>query len=182
MSVQLAVEERSRSSVGDGVRKRLLAGIPVTERRVQLAGISTAVLEGGDGPPLVLLHGPGEFAAKWMRVIPELVTAHRIVAPDLPGHGASEVAPGRLDADRVFAWLGELIDRTCATPPALVGHLLGGAIAARFASDQSHRVSRLVLVGTLGLGPFRPSPTFALALVRFLARPTERTQDRLWRR
>ena len=54
-------------------RERLLAGIPVTERRLQLAGVSTAVLEGGDGPPIVLLHGPGEFAAKWMRVIPDLV-------------------------------------------------------------------------------------------------------------
>ena len=49
-------------------RERLLAGMPVTERRLELAGISTAVLEGGDGPPVVLLHGPGEYAAKWMRV------------------------------------------------------------------------------------------------------------------
>ena len=45
-------------------RERLLAGLPVTERRLQLAGVSTAVLEGGDGPPVVLLHGPGEFAAR----------------------------------------------------------------------------------------------------------------------
>ena len=61
--------------------------MPVTERRLQLAGVSTAVLEGGDGPPVVLLHGPGEYAAHWMRVIPDLVTTHRVVAPDLPGHG-----------------------------------------------------------------------------------------------
>ena len=49
---------------GETLRKRLLAGIPVTERRFRLAGVSTAVLEGGDGPPIVLLHGPGEYAAK----------------------------------------------------------------------------------------------------------------------
>ena len=84
----------------DGPRAQLLAGIPVTERRLELAGVSTAVLEGGDGPPVVLLHGPGEFAAKWMRVIPDLVTTHRVVAPDLPGHGASEVRRRPLDADR----------------------------------------------------------------------------------
>ena len=76
-------------------RERLLAGIPVTERRLTLAGISTAVLEGGDGPPIVLLHGPGEFAAKWMRVIPDLVKSHRVVAPDLPGHGATERSTAR---------------------------------------------------------------------------------------
>jgi len=46
----------------------LLAGLPVTERRLQLAGVSSAVLDGGDGPPIVLLQG--EFAAVWMRVIP----------------------------------------------------------------------------------------------------------------
>ena len=47
----------------DAARERLLAGIPVTERRLELAGVSTAVLEGGDGPPIVLLHGPGSSAA-----------------------------------------------------------------------------------------------------------------------
>jgi pimeloyl-ACP methyl ester carboxylesterase len=170
------------SAVAEDAREQLLAGLPVKERRLQLAGISTAVLEGGDGPPVILLHGPGEYAAKWMRVIPDLVATHRVVAPDLPGHGTSEVTGGPLDADRVFAWLDELIERTCTSPPALVGHLLGGAIAARFASGHSHRLSRLVLVGALGLGRFRPAPSFALALIRHLARPTERTHDRLWQR
>ena len=55
----------------------MLAGLPVTERRLQLAGVSSAVLDGGDGPPIVLLQG--EFAAVWMRVIPELVTTHCVM-------------------------------------------------------------------------------------------------------
>ena len=178
---ELEVEQRSRSSAGEDARERLLAGMPVTDQRLQLAGVSTAVLEGGAGPPVVLLHGPGEFAATWMRVIPDLVKTHRVVAPDLPGHGASEVADSSLDTDRVLAWLGELIERTCAAPPALVGHLLGGAIAARFAIDQGDRVSRLILVDAYGLGWLRPTPRFALGMIGFLARPTERTQDRLFR-
>jgi pimeloyl-ACP methyl ester carboxylesterase len=65
-------------------RERLLAGLPVTERRCALAGVSTAVLEGGDGPPMVLLHGPGEFAATWLPVLPQLARTHRVIAPDLP--------------------------------------------------------------------------------------------------
>jgi pimeloyl-ACP methyl ester carboxylesterase len=64
------------------------------------------------------------------RVIPDLVTTHRVVAPDLPGHGATGLPDGPLDHDRVRTWLGELIERTSASPPVLVGHLLGGAIAA----------------------------------------------------
>ena len=58
-----------KTTATDGLREQLLAGLPVAERRLELAGISTAVLAGGDGPPIVLLHGPGEFAAKWLRVI-----------------------------------------------------------------------------------------------------------------
>jgi hypothetical protein len=60
MAIQARTNERpSRSLTGDDAREGLLAGLPVTERRLQLADVSTAVLEGGDGPPVVLLHGPG---------------------------------------------------------------------------------------------------------------------------
>ncbi|MGE5125144.1 MAG: alpha/beta fold hydrolase [Betaproteobacteria bacterium] len=164
-----------------GHRDRLLAGLPVTERRLQLAGVSTAVLEGGAGPTIVLLHGPGEFAGKWRRVIPDLVKTHRVIAPDLPGHGASNVLDGRVDADGMLAWLGGLIERSCPSPPTVVGHVLGGAIAARFAISRGDRLGRLVLVDSLGLAPFRPRPRFALAMIGFLARPTEGTYARFMR-
>jgi pimeloyl-ACP methyl ester carboxylesterase len=179
-SGQRDVEERGRRSLGGDARERLLAAIPVSERWLQLAGVSTAVLEGGDGPPVVLLHSSGEFAALWMRVIPDLVTTHRVVAPDLPGHGASEVADGQLDADLVVGWLGALIGQTCPSPPVLVGHGLGGAIAARFAIAHPNRLRGLVLVDAFGLGPFEPAPSFGLALNGFLEQPTEHTRDGLF--
>ena len=163
-------------------RERLLTRIPAGERRLHLAGVPTALLEGGHGPPLVLLHGQGEFAATWMRVIPELVRTHRVVAPDLPGHGASGVGDEDLDRDRVLAWLDELIRQTCATPPVLVGHLLGGAIAARFAVRHNDRLDRLVLVDTCGLRWYRPTAGFGMAMLGFMARPTDRSRDRLFQR
>ena len=178
MSSQREVEERDGRSADHNTRERMLAELPVTERRLQLAGISSAVLEGGDGPPVLLLHGPGEFAALWGRVIPDLVSTHRVVAPDLPGHGATGLPDGPLDHDRVRTWIGELIERTCASPPALVGHLLGGAIAARFASERRDQLSRLVLVDSFGLSWNRTSPRFALPLLVYIARPTEHTRDR----
>jgi pimeloyl-ACP methyl ester carboxylesterase len=163
-------------------RERLLSGLPVTERRLDLNGVSTAVLEGGNGPPIVLLHGPGEHAAKWFQVLPELATTHRVVAPDLPGHGASDVTGGTLDIDRVLGWLDDLIECTCPTPAVLVGHALGGAIAARHAVDRGERIRNLVLVDALGLTAFQPAPEFALALGEFMSKPTEDTHDRLWSR
>ncbi len=168
----------STQGVGERARERMLAGIPVSERRLPLAGMSTAVLEGGDGPTMVLLHGPGEFAAAWLPVLPDLIRTHRVIAPDLPGHGATGTPDAPLDADRVLRWLGELIEHTCPAPPMLVGRVVGGAIGARFAADHGARLDRLVLVDTLGLTPFEPAPRFGLALHRFLAQPTVGTYDR----
>ena len=164
------------------LRKRLLAGLPVEERRRRLNGVSTAVLEGGEGPPVVLLHGPGEYAAKWLRVIPDLVRMHRVIAPDLPGHGASESMGGVVDVDGVLAWLDDLIQCTCAAPPVLVGHIIGGAIAVRFAARHGERLSRLVLTDALGLVPFEPTQEFGEALGEFVEHPTEATHDQLWSR
>jgi pimeloyl-ACP methyl ester carboxylesterase len=176
MTRQLIVQDGSRREASEEARRRLLAGAPVTERRLDLAGVSTAVLEGGAGPDVVLLHGQGGWAGVWLPVLPDLVGTHHIIAPDLPGLGASETPGGPPHADRVLAWLGELIDRTCATPPVLVGISLGGSIAARFAADHSNRLDRLVLVDTGGLvGRVRPAPGALLALIRHSVRPSERT-------
>jgi pimeloyl-ACP methyl ester carboxylesterase len=180
MTTQHEVEEGGRRTVGEAARERLLSGLPVTERRLQLTGVSTAVLEGGDGPPIVLLQG--EFAAVWMRVIPELVKTHRVIAPDLPGLGASQVSDGPPDVNSVLTWLDELIEQTCAIPPVLVGKGPAGALAARFAIEHSDRLDRLVLVDTHGLDRFRPAPGMALSFFGVLLRPTERGLQRGFRR
>ena len=177
MSRQRIVEDGRRRADGDDARRRVLAGAPVAERRLDLAGVSTAVLEGGDGPPVVLLHGQGGWSGMWLPFIPDLMKTHRVIAADLPGLGASEVPDGPPDAARVLAWLDELIQRTCQGPPALVGASLGASIAARFAIAHPDRLSRLVLVAAGSLSRFRPAPAVLLALVRFIARPTERTQQ-----
>jgi pimeloyl-ACP methyl ester carboxylesterase len=169
----------TQRSAGEDPRARLLSGLLVTERRLRLAGVSTSVLEGGGGPPMVLLAG--EFAAVWMRVIPDLVTTHRVIAPDLPGLGASEVPDGSPDAASALAWLDELIDSTCAIPPVLVGKGAAGALAARFSIDHSDRVDRLVLVDTYGLDRFRPPPGMALSFIGVLLRPSERGLQRSFR-
>jgi pimeloyl-ACP methyl ester carboxylesterase len=159
------------------IRKQLLARLPLVERRTTIAGVSTAYLEGGDGPTLVLLHGPGEFAATWLPVLPQLVRTYHVVAPDLPGHGATE-AGEELTGPLVLDWLDGLIEHTCASPPSLVGRVVGGAIGARLAIDRPQRLAHLVLVDTLGLAPFEPAPRFALAMHRFLGEPDRLNYER----
>ena len=173
-------KDHAHDDSSDGARERLLAGLPVKETNLVLAGIDTTVLTGGQGSPIVLLHGPGEHALKWLRIFPELVKGHRVVAPDLPGHGTSGAIAGPFGIDRLVAWLEELIARTCESPPILVGQIVGGAIAAHFAATRPNRLRGLVLADTLGLAPFQPAPDFAAALMAFLAEPTAENHDGLW--
>lgn len=167
---------------GEQARAQLLACLPMKERRLPAAGIMTAVLEAGDGPPVVLLHGPGANAAHWARILPALVARYRVLAPDLPGHGASATGDSALDGERVLRWLAELCAQTCTAAPALVGQLLGGSIAARFAIRHPDRLTRLVLVDSFGLSPFQPAPQFMLALTQFQTEPSHRTHEQLWRK
>lgn len=172
-------EETDRAR-GRSHRQRLLQGLPVSERRLQLAGLTTAVVEGGEGPPLVLLHGPGEHAAKWVRVLPQLLETHRVVAPDLPGHGAVEGIEATINVDRVMAWLADLIASTCESAPILLGHVVGGAVALRFTAVAAGSVEQLILVDSLGLAPFAPEAMFGEALGRWIEQPDAETHDGVW--
>jgi len=170
--------DTARRATDDGIRAGTIQDLPLRERRLEPAGIPTVVLEGGEGPSVVLLHGPGEFAALWSRVVPPLTETHRVVVPDLPGHGDSGMpGDGPLDAERWLYWLRDLIVQTCAGPPALIGHLAGGALALRHVIDGGP-AERIVLVDSAGLAVGRPAPSFAGPLAAFLAHPTERSRDR----
>jgi pimeloyl-ACP methyl ester carboxylesterase len=175
-----APARRPRAGTLESPREHLLAGLPVTERRLSLNGVATAVLEGGEGAPVVLLHGPGAYGAQWLRIIPDLATTHHVIAPDLPGHGESGMFAGPPDPGLMSGWLDDLIECTCAAPPVLVGSTLGGAVAARFAADHGERIAGLVLVDALGLAEFRPTAEFGAALGEYLSSPGSLTHDRLW--
>lgn len=180
MNTKITTDQEKKYITTNKNRKQLLEDLPVTEHKINLAGISSAVLAGGEGAPIILLHGPGESSLWWMRVIPIFVKTNRVIVPDLPGHGSSKVNSDRLDTELVFNWLSELIEKTCSIPPTLVGNILGGSIAARFSVDHGKQVDQLVLVNSLGLGKFRPSPRFAFGLFRFMIWPTEKNFHRFF--
>ena len=126
-----------QSDTDETARDRLLAGVPVSPRRLEPAGVPTFVLEGGAGPPVVLLHGPAGNAAHWARVLPELARTHRVIVPDLPGHGESAAA----DPARAIAWLDDVIE----------AHLHGAAGAGRLRARRGDR-------RPLRRRPRRPAP------------------------
>ena len=162
---------------GGDARARMLAGLSLGERRLAVAGVSTVVLEGGRGTPLILLHGGIECGgAVWAPVAQVLAETHHVVVPDLPGLGESEPVE-RLDA--AFAdWLRALIGMTCEEPPALVAHSLAGGLAARFAARHRDLLRKLVIYAAPGIGPYRIPLGLRVVAMRFGLRPTERNAER----
>ena len=159
-------------------RERMLAGVPVEERRLRLAGVSTSLLEAGDGPPLVLLHGAIESGgAYWAPVIERLAERHRVVVPDVPGLGESEPVDD-LTPDVFAEWFRALLRETCEDRPTLVGHSMGGSLAARYAVRHGESLSRLVIYAGTGVGPYRIPVGLAIRAIMFDLRPSEKNAER----
>ena len=163
---------------GGDARARMLAGLPLGERRLAVAGVSTVVLEGGSATPLILLHGGIECGgAMWAPVAQALTESHRVVVPDLPGLGESEPVE-RLDTAAFADWLRALIGLTCEEPPTLVAHSLTGGPAARFAARHGDLLRKLVIYAAPAIGPYRMPLGLRVVATRFGLRPTERNAER----
>ncbi len=125
----------------------------IEERRVVVGDMSTHYLTGGEGPPLVLLHGHGDSSEIWRRVLPALARTHRVYAPDTPGAGNSaKLAAYSLPPAFYSDFLAKFLDSLGLARAALVGHSHGGNTALRLALAAPERVTALGLVDSSGLG------------------------------
>jgi 2-hydroxy-6-oxonona-2,4-dienedioate hydrolase len=131
---------------------RLLAscGVQVASRRVRLADptVSVRVLEAGDGPPLVLVHGSGMSASTWAPLMPYLAT-NRLIALDLPGFGLSDPFDyaGRPLRSHAVAQLTSLLDALDLERVPIVGTSLGGMWALCLALGAPDRVAAVASLG-----------------------------------
>jgi pyruvate dehydrogenase E2 component (dihydrolipoamide acetyltransferase) len=121
---------------------------------VEVDGRAVSYLEmgEGEGPPLVLIHGFGGDLNNWMFNQLALAEARRVIALDLPGHGASSKDVGEGDLAALAAAVAGLLDALSIERAHLAGHSLGGAVALRLALDRPGRVASLTLLAPAGLG------------------------------
>jgi len=127
-------------------------------RDVVLAdGVRLRLVEAGrpDAPPVLLVHGFGASAFQWRELMPRLAAAGwHVLAPDLPGHGFSELVlpDGEYSREAFARRLWMLLDALGVPRAPIVGHSMGGAIAAEMAWQHPERVSRLALLSPAGFG------------------------------
>ena len=119
---------------------------------VEVNGHRIRYFEGGDGPPLLLIHGLGSSAEDWALILRGFTKAHRVYAPDLLGWGGSDKPR---DGDYSIAAETELVrgflDAVHLPRADVAGLSMGGWVALRLAALHPERVQRLVLIDSVGL-------------------------------
>jgi pyruvate dehydrogenase E2 component (dihydrolipoamide acetyltransferase) len=156
-------------AVPEGEIDRFVAGFAVPEpaaesatdaetpqpRELEVAGQRLRYLEMGEGDslPVVLVHGFGADLNTWMFTQPALAEGRRVIALDLPGHGGSAKEVGTGDAERLTDPVEGAVTALGLERFHLVGHSMGGAIAAALALRRPERAATLTLIAPAGFGP-----------------------------
>lgn len=135
-----------------GRRVREPAELPGFEERiVDVRAVRMRALVGGDGPPLVLVHGLTGAASNFVELAPLLATRFRVLVPELPGHGGSSPLPAAPNLDAFAERVRGVAAAEGMLPAAFVGHSLGALVALRLAMRRPQDVRALVLAGAAGI-------------------------------
>ena len=134
------------------------SGVQLAGRLLDVAGCETYVVDApaqssSSLPPVVLLHGYGDTADAWRRVVPPLARRRRVIAIDVPPFGRSGDPPDCFEDDLIGCYqefFPALFDELEIERAAFVGHSLGGAMALTVALEAPSLVDRLVLVAPAG--------------------------------
>ncbi len=148
------------SHPGDGGPGGRSAWIAVDWREhagwVEVDGRWANVVELGDGPPILFVHGLSGCWQNWLEQLPAFAERHRVIAVDLPGFGGSQLPAREISIAGYAAFLDRLCERLGVEEPlTVVGNSMGGFVAAELAIAVPERVERLVLVSAAGISSDR---------------------------
>jgi pimeloyl-ACP methyl ester carboxylesterase len=122
------------------------------EWQIDLHGHRAVYRIAGSGPPVVLIHGMINSSRHWKRVALALADRYTVIAPDLLGHGDSATPRGDYSLGAHAATIRDLLAAIGVGPATIVGHSLGGGVAMQYFWQAPHRVERLALISSGGLG------------------------------
>lgn len=104
------------------------------------------VWEGGSGPAMIFLHGAGDQAGTWSKIVPEFIGQYHVIVPDIAGHGESEPQTGPLKVDTLLASVDAVVQHAGGKPVILVGNSMGGLLSMLYARQHPQRVARLIVI------------------------------------
>ncbi|MGI9111721.1 MAG: alpha/beta fold hydrolase [Gaiellaceae bacterium] len=158
------------------------------ERRADVEGVELRYFTGGEGDPLVLVHGLGGSAANWVELLAAASGRFRVLVPDLPGHGGSGRATRGSGMSQFADVVAGLIEREDAAPAIVAGHSLGGLVALRLAHRRPELVRALLLAAPAGIATRTRVVQRVVTLVglirpgRWVAPFRHRYSERVWYR
>ena len=152
-----------------------LYDVEIGGRRVRFcdygpSGSDSGSAAASDAPPVVMLHGLGGAWQNWLENIPRIAQERRVIAPDLPGHGCSEMPADKISISGFGRCVEELCERLDLGEVVFVGNSTGGFTGTEVAIQHPDRVAGLVLVSAAGItiNDLRRQPTMTGArLVAF---------------
>jgi len=124
----------------------------ILSKRIKVDDLDIRYFTGGEGEPLVIVHGGSHGASAWLDNVRELSENYTIYIPDLPGFGQSQPLAGDYYIPELTEFLDKFSHSLGLNSFHLVGHSLGGSIALHYALRFPHKIKKLVLVSSMCLG------------------------------
>jgi pimeloyl-ACP methyl ester carboxylesterase len=125
------------------------------QRWLTVAGNPVNVIELGEGPAVVFVHGLSGSWPNWLEQLPAFAEEHRAIAMDLPGFGHSPMPSEPITISLYARILDELMDLLGVSAATVVGNSMGGFVSTELAIAFPQRVERLVLVSAAGISTYR---------------------------
>jgi pimeloyl-ACP methyl ester carboxylesterase len=119
---------------------------------IKVGHVDIHYLAGGEGEPLIVIHGGGDSGRAWRRNAAELSKYYQVYIPDLPGFGRSKAISEDFDLSSYVTFVEDFSCSLGLGHFHLLGHSLGGGIALHYALNFPHKIRRLVLISSLCLG------------------------------
>jgi len=124
----------------------------IQSNNIRVGELDIHYLSGGQGAPLLVIHGGGDGARAWRKNMEELAESYTICVPDLPGFGSSQPMEGNYYIPELIEFVDGFAHKLELKRFHLMGHSLGGGIALSYALKFPHKIEKLVLISSLFLG------------------------------
>lgn len=124
----------------------------IKSRRIQVGNLNIRYYNGGKGEPLLVLHGGNSHAGPWAKNLRELSQRYTVYVPDFPGFGLSQKMEGEFYIPELVSFVRDFANAVGLESFYLMGHSLGGGVAASYALQYPAQVRKLILIDSMCMG------------------------------